>query len=133
MTEGIVVDASVTIKWVVAEVYAVEAQALYEDTVAAHHPLFVPPHLVSEVVNGLYRRMRRSGPTALTEDEVTAAVERLLTFPLQPETPPTLYEEAFTFAKTLPALTHEEVDQHQRGNWVSPPPVEQPAQRQTQQ
>jgi predicted nucleic acid-binding protein len=106
MTEGIVVDASVTIKWVVAEEHAAEAQALFEETVAAHYPLFVPPHLVSEVVNGLYRRVRRGGPTALTEDEATAAVERFLTFPLQPEIPPTLYQEAFSFAKThqLPSV-----------------------------
>jgi len=106
MSEGVVVDASVVIKWVVPEEYAVQAQALYEVTVTAHQPLYVPPHLSGEVLNGLYRRIRRGTATALTEDEATAAAEQFLLFPLQPESPSGLYHEAFAFAKThqLPSV-----------------------------
>jgi predicted nucleic acid-binding protein len=100
MSDGTVVDASVAFKWVLAEAHAAQAQALFEDTVAARQPLFIPPHLTSEVVNGLYRRIRRTGETALTDAEATDAVDQFLVLPLRPISPPGLYAEAFLFTKT---------------------------------
>lgn len=93
-----VVDASVAVKWVVAEDLSALAQTLYDDTIALEHMLAVPPHLVSEVTNALYRRALRTGPLAISADEARTAVRCFLALRVQVVTRTSLYDEAFAFA-----------------------------------
>jgi predicted nucleic acid-binding protein len=99
MNEGAVVDASVAVKWVVAESFAAQAQALFNDTLAAHYPIMAPPHFLGEVTNALYQRTRRTGDLALDEAEARSAVASLLALPVDLRSPPSFYKAAFDFAR----------------------------------
>jgi predicted nucleic acid-binding protein len=99
MNHAVVVDASVAIKWIVAEEFADQAEALLIDH--ASLPIVCPPPLASEVTNALYQRTHRSDPaTHLTIDEAHDALVRFLAVGVELVSPPDLYERAFAFART---------------------------------
>jgi len=97
----VVVDASVAVKWVLPEAHTDRAQALMAASIRARQRLVGTPHLTIEVVNAIYQRRRRGPPEErLSEAEADQALTRFLTFPLELLSPTSLYEEAFTFART---------------------------------
>lgn len=93
--DGVVLDASVAVKWVIDEDFTEEARRLLRDS--AGQPLVAPPHLFSKVTNALYQRLRRGD---LTFDELSEALDQLQSFGISPLEPPNLYQEAATFART---------------------------------
>ncbi len=98
MNHAVAVDASVAVKWVVAEQDTDRAQALLNDSLTASRPIVTPPHFTGEVVNAIYRRMRRTGPHQLSRTQAETAVHEFLRYPTRALTFPDLYEQAFTFA-----------------------------------
>lgn len=105
MNHAVAVDASVAIKWVVAEEFSEQANALLAQSVA--QPIVGPPHLSSEVANALYQRTRRTAtPTTLAPEEAEQALERFLALGIELLSPAGLYARAFAFARThaLPSL-----------------------------
>jgi predicted nucleic acid-binding protein len=100
MTQPLVVDASVALKWVLFEEFTDQARALYEAALTAHRPFLVPPHFFSEVTSSLYQRTRTREPARhLTEAEAHEALVRFSRFRVQPAAPERLYEQAFGFAR----------------------------------
>src|SRR5579872_6120751 len=97
MNPVVVVDASVGLKWVLAEEYAAQAQALLAQCLRESMRIAVPPHLLSEVGNALYQRLRRRH---LTQEEAVDAYTTILQLPLAVLTPAQLYEQSFSFAQT---------------------------------
>jgi predicted nucleic acid-binding protein len=98
MNQTLVVDASVAIKWVVAEEFSEQAEALLN--AAASSAIVGPPALLTEVANALYQRTRRRDPeTRLTEDEAEAALHRFLALGIQLVSSDALYQQAFAFAR----------------------------------
>lgn len=98
MSDVIVVDASVAIKWVVAEEFSEHATALLTGSGAA--PIVGPPHLVSEVANALHQRTRRATRTTLAPSEAEQALARFLALGIELVAPDGLYQQAFAFAQT---------------------------------
>ena len=95
------IDASVAVKWVLAEQHSDRADQLLVDSAQAGRTLVGPPHLTAEVVNILYRRRLRSEPTVrITDVQAEQALADFLQFPLQLLTPAALYTQAFEFART---------------------------------
>lgn len=99
MSEAIVIDASVALKWLLPEEHAELAQALLEESLRARRPILGPPHLPSEVTNAVYQRLRRRND-GLTLDQAQRALTQFLRLPIQFLTPPDLYQQAFAFART---------------------------------
>src|SRR5918992_4303083 len=100
MTQPLVVDASVALKWVLFEEYTDQARALYEAALQARRPFLVPPHFFSEVTSALYQRTCSREPARhLTEDEAHEALIRFSRFQVQTAAPENLYERAFLFAR----------------------------------
>ena len=71
-----VVDASVAIKWFLPEVHSDAALRL----LAGPYTLYAPDLLFSEFGNVLWKRFRRN---EVTKNEASAAVDALLSLPLQ--------------------------------------------------
>lgn len=99
MNHAVAVDASVAVKWVVAEAFTDRAQALLRDSLQAGRPIVAPPHFSGEVTNALYRRMRRT-VQPLSRPQAEEALREFLQYPIQVASPPDLYWQAFTFADT---------------------------------
>jgi predicted nucleic acid-binding protein len=98
MNQILVVDASVAIKWVVAEEFSAQAEALLND--AASSAIVGPPALITEVANALYQRTRRRDPeTRLTVAEAEAALAGFLALGIQLVSSEDLYQQAFAFAR----------------------------------
>ncbi len=98
---SVVVDASVAVKWVLPEEHTDRAHALMAASIEARQRLVGPPHLPVEVVNAIYQRRRRGAPhERLSEADADQALARFLAFPLELVNPPTLYAQAFAFART---------------------------------
>ena len=98
MNQILVVDASVAIKWVVAEEFSEQAEALLND--AASSAIVGPPALSTEVANALYQRTRRRDPkTRLTVGEAEAALARFLAIGIQLVSSEDLDQQAFAFAR----------------------------------
>jgi predicted nucleic acid-binding protein len=55
----VVVDTSVAIKWVLAEVYTANARALRDDRIHQQDVLYAPHLLLSEATNVLFQNVRR--------------------------------------------------------------------------
>jgi predicted nucleic acid-binding protein len=91
-----VVDASVAVKWLVVEERSPLAERLYTHSYASGRPLVAPPLFRNEVVNALYRRLRR---TLLQESRADAMVTRFFDFDVQVRDLPGLLQEAYAFAK----------------------------------
>ena len=94
MNDGVVVDASVAVKWVVDEEHTDRALTLLRDKAA--EPILGPPHLASEVSNAIYQRLRRHHIDA---NEAAQALERFLETGVQPSSPNGLYQQAFEFGR----------------------------------
>jgi predicted nucleic acid-binding protein len=95
-----VVDASVAIKLVLAEDDSDLAELLFERSLVMREALWAPPHAFSEVVNAIYRRVRRGGTAELSATEGARAVERFLALPIRSTNPPGLYQRAYELAQT---------------------------------
>ena len=93
----LVVDASVVLKWLLAEALSDRAEALLEDSLHAGTVIVGPPHLTGEVANALYRRIHRS-QNSITQDEAEDALARFLAIPIQVVSSDELYTGAFAFA-----------------------------------
>lgn len=92
-----VVDASVAIKWVVAEELSDRAHSLLEEYSRLRRRFVAPPHLYSEVANALHQRMRRQD---LAAAEVDAALDAFIALDIQTIGPPDLYRRALALART---------------------------------
>ena len=92
----VVVDASVAVKWVVAEPLSDMAELLYDTCLASGLPLIAPSLLPNEVTNAIYRQMRRG---LLRELWADAAVTQFFGLNVQLLDPPGLTMEAYAFAK----------------------------------
>ena len=103
MSDLIVIDASVAVKWVVDEEHTDRALALLHDALSARQTVYGPPLLVGEVANTILQRERRGDITQIDAD---AALARFLAAPLIIAQPPNLIEEGFRFARDheLPAV-----------------------------
>lgn len=99
MNHAVAVDASVAVKWVVAEDFTDRAQALLGNSLRAARPLIAPPHFPGEVVNAIHRRTQRS-EQPLSPVRATQAVQEFLEYPVELLSPADLYWQAFTFAQT---------------------------------
>jgi len=94
---SLVVDASVALKWLLAEELSDKAEALLADSLQAGTVIVGPPHLTGEVANALYRRIHRS-QNNITQDEAEAALAQFLAIPIQVVSSDDLYTQAFAFA-----------------------------------
>lgn len=107
MNHAVSVDASVGMKWVVAEELRWQALALLQESLRARRPIVVPPHCTGEVTNAIYQRYRTADPAKqLSLSAVEQAVSDFLAYPLEVTTPPDLYREALSFASIhrLPSI-----------------------------
>ena len=100
MNHAISVDASVAVKWVIAEEFTDRAQALLQDCLQAARPVVAPPHFPGEVVNAVYRRTLRT-EQPLPPDQAAEAVQSFLAVPVELRAPPDLYGRAFSLAHRL--------------------------------
>ncbi len=97
----VVVDASVAVKWVIAEELTDHARALLKDN--AYQPLVAPPILLSEVTNAIYQRTRCTSTIAqerITQAEAEDALARVLAVGVDLIGPVELYARSFAFART---------------------------------
>jgi predicted nucleic acid-binding protein len=97
MTDKVVVDSSVAIKWFVVEPYSVEAHAILEDYQAGTLTLLAPDLLYAEVGNIVWKKHRFQNLATEDAEEVLAAF-RLVTF--QVTSGAVLLEEAYRLAVT---------------------------------
>jgi predicted nucleic acid-binding protein len=100
MNHALAVDASVAVKWVVAEDLSSQAQALLRDCLQAVRPVIAPPHFTGEVVNAIHRRTQRT-EHPLTSEQAAQAVQDFVAVPIELLSPAGLYEQAFTLAQTF--------------------------------
>ncbi|MGQ0775969.1 MAG: type II toxin-antitoxin system VapC family toxin [Pseudonocardiales bacterium] len=81
MSRSLVIDASVALKWVIAEPGSEAAAVLLDEMAAGAVALLAPEHLVGEVANGLRKRVAQSVLTVEDAYEALDAIEHLeLTF-----------------------------------------------------
>jgi predicted nucleic acid-binding protein len=97
VNHAVVVDASVAVKWVVAEELSDRAHALLEDSLRAQRPVLAPPLLPIEVTNAIYQRQRRN---LITQDESRSYVATFLLLPIELIAPPDVFNRALSFART---------------------------------
>jgi predicted nucleic acid-binding protein len=87
-----VVDASIGVKWFVDEEEDDLARALFADSVRAGIQLVTPPHFEFEVVNGVWRKVRRGQLNpALAREAISSFSEYRITV-LHPDS---LAEDAY--------------------------------------
>jgi predicted nucleic acid-binding protein len=99
MNQAVVVDASVAVKWVLAEEFTEQARNLLRESV--RRPIVAPPLLSSEVTNALYQRVRTTDPKKqLSEAEAQEALTHFLRFRIEFQAPAALYQQALRFAQT---------------------------------
>ena len=97
----ICVDASLAAKWVFAEELHQQAEALYQQSIAAGEPIVAPPLLPIEVTNIVRQRMRRVKPPAeqpLSITEAQEALEHFLALPIELSLPSPLHQQALALA-----------------------------------
>src|SRR6266545_2510596 len=105
-----VVDASVALKWVLAEDFSDKALALLTQAGGERRLLRAPPHFPGEIANAIYQRLRSRSPQRhLDEAEADEAFETLfgiLNLDVEIVSPPDLYDAAYRFAKAngLPSV-----------------------------
>jgi predicted nucleic acid-binding protein len=107
MSDVVLVDASVAVKWVIDEEHTPLAQTLLQDVATAARTISVPPHFMGEVVNSIYQRWRSTDPAKhIDETEARQAIRGFLSVDLQIESPAGLYERAFDLAQAhgLPSI-----------------------------
>ena len=91
------VDASIGVKWVIAEEYSAQAAELVVETSSAGNVLIAPPLMPSEVTNTVRQRMRREG-LSLVEGDLLLA--HFLAYPVTLVAPNALYRLALNIAET---------------------------------
>lgn len=96
MNKAIVVDASVAVKWLLAEEFTDNARALLAHARSARTAVLAPTHLPSEVTNAIYQRCRRKEIDQAEADEALAA---FLGLPLRLLGSADLYRRALAFAR----------------------------------
>lgn len=96
MSNVVVADASVAIKWVLAESLSENAHALLADFTRIRRRFIGPPHLYSEVTNALHQRTRRRD---LSTSEADAALDAFLALNIQQVGPADLYRDALAIAR----------------------------------
>src|SRR5918998_2835670 len=95
----ICVDASVAVKWILAEERSDRADALYDATVDAYQPIIAPQLLPVEVTNILRQRMRaQSGISLVTATEF---LDAFLALPIEFHNPAGLHHQALVLADAL--------------------------------
>ena len=107
MNHAVAVDASLAVKWVIAEPDSDRALNLWADSAAARRPVLSAPHFHGEVANAIYQRVRTTDPAKhLDLPDAEEALSRFLAYPVELATPPALVAEAFRFAHThgLPSI-----------------------------
>jgi len=92
----LVVDASVVVKLVLDEPRSDLARRLYEQSVDTGQRLVAPTILPNEVINAVYRQLRRGG---LAEARADAAVAQFLDLAVNLLAPPDLARAAYAYAK----------------------------------
>lgn len=53
------IDASVVVQQLLFEEFGSQARTLLEESYRASLPLYVPTHMISEVLSAVYQRLRR--------------------------------------------------------------------------
>ncbi len=96
MTDAIVVDASVAVKWVLEEELSERAHFLLLDSITRQHSVVAPPLLPSEVTNAIYQRQRRR---LITSAEADQALSRFLALPVHLVVPADLFPRAVALAR----------------------------------
>lgn len=106
MTDSIVVDASLALKWMIQEKDSDKADALLNDIISSHHMIYAPAHFLGEVINALYQKVRSTDP-AKHIDRATAeqTMADFLKLPITIVANNTLYQQAFDFAHIHNMLT----------------------------
>lgn len=94
MTDAVVVDASVAVKWLFDEDYSAKADALLRAG-AEEYAIFAPPILPSEITNAVYKRFRQK---AITLAAAERALLRFLEAPVELLAPEDLYASALKLA-----------------------------------
>ncbi|MBI2330321.1 type II toxin-antitoxin system VapC family toxin [Candidatus Daviesbacteria bacterium] len=97
----ICIDASLAAKWVFAEELQQQAEALYQQTIAAGERIVAPPLLPIEVTNIVRQRMRRAKPPGeplLSLVEAKQHLDRFLAFLVELQLPPGLHQRALELA-----------------------------------
>ena len=97
MTDHVVVDSSVAIKWFVEEPYSVEAHQLLEAYEVGSLTMLAPDLLYAEVGNIVWKKHRFQGLASEDAEEILAAF-RLVTFVVT--SCAALLEEAYRLAVT---------------------------------
>ena len=98
-TSPFAVDASVGVKWVLDEDLTEHAQALLHTSPPRR--IIAPPHLISEVTNAIFQRMRTTDPTKHVDpDDGEEALNRFLRFRIDLISSPPLYQRAVVLART---------------------------------
>lgn len=99
---GIVVDASVAVKWVVNEEHSSEARALLRNARASDQFLIAPPLFRSECTNAIFQQERRGH---LTRSQADQALADFLAIAVRLITPLDLFKSAFALSRryNLPA------------------------------
>ena len=102
LSELLVVDASIAVKWFVRENDSAMALDLLAGSATAHRQLHVPPHFLGEVTNALYQKVRTTDPAKhMSAQDVRLLILDLLTLPITVAQPTGLYEHAFDFANRV--------------------------------
>jgi predicted nucleic acid-binding protein len=106
MTDSIVVDASLAVKWMVEENDSDKAEALLADTLSSHRLIYAPPHFLGETINALYQKLRSADPAKHIEQaDAIQAMADFLKLPITIITPDDLYQQSFDFAQTRKMVT----------------------------
>lgn len=95
MTGDVVIDASVAVKWLVAEEWSDVAALLRNDVESAGNTIVCPPHFRGKVANAVYQQLRRR---ALIVVEAEQAIAILNGINVTTFAAPDLYDQAFALA-----------------------------------
>jgi predicted nucleic acid-binding protein len=96
MSESVVVDASVAIKWLLREEHTDQALALRQDVLRSGGVLAAPPLLSSEITNALFQAERRA---VVGRAQLDRALDDYLGTPVQILEPIGLLADAIAVAR----------------------------------
>lgn len=96
MTNPIVVDASVALKWILGEQFTPHATALLLDAREDEREVVGAPILPAEVTNALYQHVRRGDITA---DEAGRSLSSFLAVPIHLHVSLSIYSDALRLAR----------------------------------
>lgn len=95
-----VVDASTAVKWVIAEDFSDQADALLATSLRTARSIVVPAHFPSEVTNAIYQRVRSTREDRhISEERARTALAEFVALPVVLHSSAGLYERAFAFAR----------------------------------